>query len=131
MFVGAPYSNSDAGAVYLFLGAADGLSPTPSQTITPLDFQIKPGMKTFGWSINGDRDIDGNGYPDVAIGAYKSNHVTYIWSKSIVDIVPEFQLKYKDSFNRSDVRDSNNLKVRILIYGIILTSFDISRFSCV
>ena len=110
--MGAPYSNDNAGAVYLFLGTADGISTTPSQTITPLDFKFQPGMKTFGWSISGDKDIDGNGYPDVAIGAYSSNHVTYIWTKSIVDIVTEINFDY-DSFNRTAERKSNNLTVRV------------------
>jgi len=55
--------------------------------------------------------VDGNGYPDVAIGAYKSGHVTFIRSKSIVDVDPELVFKI-DTFN--DDNKVTNLNVCLL-----------------
>lgn len=57
--VGAPYENN--GAVYVYLGGADGLASKPSQIIyAPTDGVTSP--QTFGQSISKGADIDGNFY---------------------------------------------------------------------
>ena len=91
VFVGAPYYDDGVGAVFLYLGSEDGLQPTYSQKITPQMLNVKlDNMKTFGWSLSSGKDMDLNGYPDVAIGAYKSGHVVYLRSTAIIDVIPEF-----------------------------------------
>ena len=93
VFVGAPYYDDGQGAVFLFLGSEDGLQSEYSQIIKPSTLNVLDNVMTFGWSISRGRDMDGNGYPDVAVGAYKSGHVAFIRSKSIIDIVPELTFR--------------------------------------
>lgn len=38
---------------------------------------IDPTIKTFGHSLSGQMDLDGNGYDDVAVGSYQ-NDTTYL-----------------------------------------------------
>ncbi|MBS1974222.1 MAG: FG-GAP repeat protein, partial [Bacteroidetes bacterium] len=64
VLVGAPQASSNAGAVYIYLGSASGLSTSPSATITDAT-----GGDKFGTSVAGIGDINGDGYSDVLIGA--------------------------------------------------------------
>ena len=41
-------------------------------------------MKTFGYSLSGGLDLDGNQYPDLIVGAYKSDAVVYLRSRSVI-----------------------------------------------
>ncbi|XP_047481338.1 integrin alpha-5-like [Penaeus chinensis] len=52
------------GAVFVFLGSSKGLVRFPSQIL-----HAPPNVTGFGFSLAGGRDIDGNGYPDVLVGA--------------------------------------------------------------
>ncbi|XP_063611823.1 integrin alpha-5-like, partial [Penaeus indicus] len=52
------------GAVFIFLGSSEGLVRSPSQIL-----YAPPNVTGFGFSLAGGRDIDGNGYPDVLVGA--------------------------------------------------------------
>ncbi|KAK0097117.1 hypothetical protein PV326_003224 [Microctonus aethiopoides] len=81
--VGAPYENN-YGAVYIFNGNQTGLSSSWSQRIFGNDFSHT--MRGFGFSISEPRDIDGNGYFDVAIGAYLSGHAVVIRSQPVVSV---------------------------------------------
>ncbi|RNA01315.1 Integrin alpha pat [Brachionus plicatilis] len=45
------------------------------------------GLKTFGFSLSGGLDLDGNEYPDLIVGAYKSNSVAYIRTKSVIKTI--------------------------------------------
>lgn len=60
--VGAPYESGGQGAVYIYLGGADGIKTTPSQKILAADFQ-GPDLMGFGIALSRGVDIDGNGYP--------------------------------------------------------------------
>ena len=107
VFVGAPYYDDGEGAVFLYLGGESGLFDEYSQVIKPSSLNVLDNLKTFGWSISEGKDMDGNGYPDIAIGAYKSGHVTYIRSKSIIDVVPELNFKttvFNDTHRVSDLQ---------------------------
>ncbi|CAL8087232.1 unnamed protein product [Orchesella dallaii] len=69
--VGAPYENEGRGAVYIYHGGEHYLQL--AQKLEPEMIDTK--IKTFGWSLSLGVDIDGNGYPDLAVGAYETNHV--------------------------------------------------------
>lgn len=72
--VGAPYDGPKGrGAVYIFHGSKNGLLAKPSQTIFAEDVSRYNPVSTFGFSLSGGIDLDGNLYPDLAIGAYESN----------------------------------------------------------
>lgn len=81
--VGAPYDGpEERGAVYIFLGSADGVRETHSQVIFSENIVGYP--STFGFSIAGKMDLDSNGYPDLIIGAYDSDTVVYLRAKPVV-----------------------------------------------
>lgn len=72
--VGAPYDGPNGrGAVYIFHGSKNGPLPKASQVIFAEDLSGTEHMSTFGFSISGGIDLDGNQYPDMVVGAYDSN----------------------------------------------------------
>ena len=48
--------------------------------------EISPSIQGFGISISEARDIDGNKYPDIAVGAYLSDKVVLLRSKPVVTL---------------------------------------------
>jgi hypothetical protein len=77
--VSAPFE--DNGAVYIFLGSAQGISNKPSQKIVaPSELPNPFGdiSSMFGYGLSKGVDIDSNGYRDIAVGAISSEHV-YIY----------------------------------------------------
>ncbi|XP_050099003.1 integrin alpha-PS1 isoform X2 [Anopheles aquasalis] len=88
--IGAPYELGGRGRVYLHSGTAHGLSPEPSQIIDPHDFHPQPagprGWQTFGSSLAGNYDLDGNSYPDLIVGSYGSDRVAALLSRPIINI---------------------------------------------
>ena len=69
--VGAPYEGT--GCVYIFRGSATGIIPQYSQRICAEDLPSARPLSTFGYSLGGGSDVDKNGLPDIAVGAYDSN----------------------------------------------------------
>ncbi|XP_057705780.1 integrin alpha-6-like [Corythoichthys intestinalis] len=61
--VGAPYDSS--GRVYIYCGSASGINKKVAQVLSPGPQKIT----LFGYSLSGDLDIDGNHYPDLAVGS--------------------------------------------------------------
>ncbi|XP_048869766.1 integrin alpha-3b isoform X1 [Brienomyrus brachyistius] len=64
--VGAPFY--DTGRVYIWMGSKQLISQKPSQVIAGSDL-TNGGFQTFGYSISGGMDMDGNSYPDVLVGS--------------------------------------------------------------
>lgn len=87
--IGAPYEGN--GVVYIYLGNPDGLSKEPSQIISASDLGFYPNLNTFGSSLSGGVDLDGNSYPDLTIGAYNSSAVVTLLSRPIIDIQTEYK----------------------------------------
>nr|KAF6440836.1 integrin subunit alpha L [Rousettus aegyptiacus] len=79
--VGAPLE--EQGAVYIFNGCRDRLSRRPSQRIEGT--QVFPGIRWFGRSIHGVKDLGGDNLTDVAVGA--EGQVIVLSSRPVVDIV--------------------------------------------
>ena len=50
---------------------------TYSQRIYADDIEAVPGLTSFGYSLAGGMDMDGNTYPDLAVGSYESDVVMY------------------------------------------------------
>nr|XP_036220960.1 integrin alpha-PS1 isoform X2 [Bactrocera oleae] len=83
--VGAPYEGD--GVVYIYLGSRSGLVSKPAQRIQASDLGLLPHpLHTFGSSISGGTDLDGNSYPDIAVGAYNSSAVVMLLSRPIINI---------------------------------------------
>eukprot|EP00058_Branchiostoma_floridae_P015177 XP_002600665.1 hypothetical protein BRAFLDRAFT_102446 [Branchiostoma floridae] len=84
--VGAPYAGKTGeGVVYIFRGSPEGLREEPSLTIEASS--VGPGLKSFGYSLSGGVDVDGNLYPDLAVGAFESDAATVFRSVPVIDIV--------------------------------------------
>ncbi|XP_054438653.1 integrin alpha-L isoform X2 [Pteronotus mesoamericanus] len=79
--VGAPLE--EQGAVYIFNGQHGGLSLRPSQRIEGI--QVFPGIRWFGRSIHGVKDLGGDGLADVAVGA--EGQVMVLSSRPVVDVI--------------------------------------------
>ncbi|KAM9343502.1 integrin alpha-6 isoform 2-T3 [Pholidichthys leucotaenia] len=61
--VGAPHD--DAGKVFIYHGSAKGIETSPAQILSGR----KHNTKFFGYSLAGNMDVDGNSYPDLAVGS--------------------------------------------------------------
>ncbi|EEC08879.1 integrin alpha-ps, putative [Ixodes scapularis] len=85
--VGAPYEDG-GGAIYIYLGSADGIVKEPSQVIRPSDLPkpLSSKLTTLGYSLFGGMDLDSNGYPDLLSGNYESDSVILFRSRPIIDI---------------------------------------------
>ncbi|KAM3598870.1 uncharacterized protein V6R79_023729 [Siganus canaliculatus] len=63
--VGAPFH--DSGSVMIWTGSSTGISREPSQVVR--GSSVSPGFRTFGYSLAGGVDVDGNQYPDLLVGS--------------------------------------------------------------
>ncbi|XP_027715153.1 integrin alpha-9 [Vombatus ursinus] len=82
--IGAPKENDFVGAVYIYHGDADGIVAKYSMKLSGQ--QINPMLRMFGQSISGGIDMDGNGYPDVTIGAFMSDHVVLLRARPVITV---------------------------------------------
>ncbi|NWI68703.1 ITA2B protein, partial [Todus mexicanus] len=92
--VGAP-SGGDGGSgqVFIFRGHSEGLMVEPAQR---LDSPF-PGPAAFGFALRGATDLDGNGYPDLLVGAYGAAKVAVYRAQPVV--VARAQLSVPDGLN--------------------------------
>uniref|UniRef100_A0A5F8HEF6 Integrin subunit alpha 9 n=1 Tax=Monodelphis domestica TaxID=13616 RepID=A0A5F8HEF6_MONDO len=72
------------GAVYIYHGDAGGIVAQYSMKLSGQ--QINPMLRMFGQSISGGVDMDGNGYPDVTIGAFMSDHVVLLRARPVITV---------------------------------------------
>ncbi|XP_050530461.1 integrin alpha-PS1 isoform X2 [Daktulosphaira vitifoliae] len=109
--VGAPYEGN--GAIYIYLGSAQGIVTEPSQVIKAENLQVSNiKIKTLGYSLSTNGiDLDQNDYPDLIAGAYESDVAVLIRARPIVDITTSItpienlqnidSTKYGCPFNKS------------------------------
>ncbi|NXG95007.1 ITA2B protein, partial [Stercorarius parasiticus] len=92
--VGAPLGgDGGSGQVFIFRGQSEGLMAAPTQR---LDSPF-PGPAAFGFALRGATDLDGNGYPDLLVGAYGADKVAVYWGQPVV--VVHTQLSVPDGLN--------------------------------
>ncbi|XP_055327673.1 integrin alpha-8-like isoform X2 [Paramacrobiotus metropolitanus] len=83
--VGAPYAGEDGrGLVYIYMGGKNGIVSKPTQVIGARDIDVH--LTTFGFSLAGGSDLDGNSYPDLVVGAYKSDRAVILKSRPVVTV---------------------------------------------
>nr|XP_018672667.1 integrin alpha-8 [Ciona intestinalis] len=100
ILVSAPYerngtedSEEKYGALYLFNGGVGGVRSYPSQVIHGLKLENTPNftpgdkIRGLGYGMKGGKDTDGNGYPDVVVGAYLSDKVVVIKARPVVKLL--------------------------------------------
>ncbi|XP_063997079.1 integrin alpha-5 isoform X2 [Pogoniulus pusillus] len=82
--VGAPLgAEGRLGLVYIYSGMGTGLCPRPSQVLRG---QWAPGRQPdfFGAALRGATDLDGNGYPDLLVGAFGADTAVVYRGRPIV-----------------------------------------------
>ncbi|XP_041478553.1 integrin alpha-6-like isoform X2 [Lytechinus variegatus] len=90
--IGAPYENNGQGAVYIYLGhSQDGIRQPAAQKITPSDLPMGVNgypypNASFGYSISGGVDLDGNGFPEITIGAYEVQQIAVLRGRPVINI---------------------------------------------
>jgi len=95
LVVGAPHEDGGNGAVYIYLGAKDGLKDKVDQHISASSIVSglteNIGLKGFGRSLAGGLDLDDNGYNDVLVGAYSSNQAVLLRSRPVIDTFADIE----------------------------------------
>ncbi|XP_030613631.1 integrin alpha-6 isoform X2 [Archocentrus centrarchus] len=71
--IGAPHADSGIGKVYIYHGSAQGIRTTQAQVLSGKDHNIR----LFGYSLAGNMDLDGNSYPDLAVGSLSDSALIY------------------------------------------------------
>ncbi|KAI1304094.1 Integrin alpha-PS2 [Halotydeus destructor] len=100
--IGAPYAGkSGSGVVYVYNGAKGGLVSEPSQIIHAEDIP-EPGLTTFGYSMSGGGDLDGNEYSDLLIGAYESDRAVHLRGRPVVNVTTELEVN-PDNINLDEL----------------------------
>lgn len=101
--IGAPYDGRDNhGAIYIFMGRKTGLSEEPDQIIYAEDIRGEGSkLLSFGFSLSGGQDLDGNGYPDILVGDYEADRAVMLRTRPVVNVISSitFQPEY---FNLDD-----------------------------
>ncbi|KAF2352092.1 FG-GAP repeat, partial [Trinorchestia longiramus] len=91
LVVAAP--DDDHGKVFIFNGGPDGLHVTPSQVLSGRDMLrpvfLRPAR--FGFSLSGGQDIDGNGCPDLLVGAVGANQAVYVRTAPVLTVVGKLE----------------------------------------
>uniref|UniRef100_A0A671SLK9 Integrin alpha-9-like n=1 Tax=Sinocyclocheilus anshuiensis TaxID=1608454 RepID=A0A671SLK9_9TELE len=82
--IGAPKEDDYGGAVYIYHGDATGIVKKYSMRLSGRS--INPTLQMFGQSISGNVDMDGNGYPDVTIGAFMADRVVLLRSRPVISV---------------------------------------------
>ncbi|KAI7809076.1 putative integrin alpha-6, partial [Triplophysa rosa] len=89
--IGAPYTDSGFGSVYIYHGSADGINTKPAQILEGRQHNTK----MFGYSLAGNMDLDQNSYPDLAVGSL-SDAVFIYRSKPVVSIKTDVKVTPKE-----------------------------------
>ncbi|XP_037319598.2 integrin alpha-3b isoform X2 [Pungitius pungitius] len=90
--VGAPFH--EGGRVYIWLGSKAGISNDYSQVIEGKSLVKHTEFHTFGYSINGGMDVDGNGYPDILVGSL-DDRVALLRARPVIHLTKEFNVEPK------------------------------------
>uniref|UniRef100_A0A8C3ID57 Integrin subunit alpha 5 n=1 Tax=Chrysemys picta bellii TaxID=8478 RepID=A0A8C3ID57_CHRPI len=68
--IGAPFGGDEQqGMVYVYNGQAGGVNAQPSQVLKG-HWPPSSSPDFFGFALRGAKDLDGNGYPDLIVGAF-------------------------------------------------------------
>ncbi|XP_065805378.1 integrin alpha-3b isoform X1 [Labrus bergylta] len=89
--IGAPFH--DTGKVYIWMGSKKGVSEEPSQVIEGKSVG-NGGFKTFGYSLNGGMDMDGNSYPDILVGSL-DDRIALLRARPVIHLTRDFTVEPK------------------------------------
>ncbi|XP_040173055.1 integrin alpha-PS2 isoform X2 [Anopheles arabiensis] len=104
--VGAPYDGPNGrGAVYIFYGSRAGPLAKASQVIQAEDMAGVTRLSTFGFSLSGGIDLDGNQYPDMVVGAYESDKALVFKARPVAAMVASTLFEPKSKLIALDVKN--------------------------
>ncbi|CAH1154080.1 unnamed protein product [Phaedon cochleariae] len=105
--VGAPYDGPNGrGAVYIYYGSKEGIRQKHGQVIFAEDIHFNHGpTTTFGFSLAGGMDLDGNEYPDMAVGAYLSDAAFFFRARPVVLI--DGYVRFQTPQKQIDIKEKN------------------------
>ncbi|XP_066258052.1 integrin alpha-PS2 [Euwallacea similis] len=106
--VGAPYDGEfQKGTVYIYYGSSKGVLENYGQVIHAEEINTKSGipLSTFGFSVTGGMDMDGNDYPDLAVGAYLSSSAFFFRSRPVVRV--ESFVRFRTESKQIDIKKKN------------------------
>lgn len=89
--VGAPNDDGGAGKVYIYHGSAQGIKTSPAQILSGKEHNLR----LFGYSLAGNMDLDGNMYPDVAVGSLSDTAVIYR-ARQVISITSDIKVSPKE-----------------------------------
>ncbi|XP_075685648.1 integrin alpha-4 [Rhinoderma darwinii] len=95
--IGAPHEENMHGAIYIYNGREKGITPSFTQRIQGRKLGFS--LSTFGQSVSTGLDADGNGYQDIAVGAFLSDSAVLLRTRPVVTI--NASLKLPNSVNRT------------------------------
>ncbi|XP_066929042.1 integrin alpha-3-like [Clytia hemisphaerica] len=89
LVVGAPHREDNKGVVFIYEGTNIGLAAEPQiikaeEVVSTLASAGTLTLGGFGRSVAGGLDLDNNGYKDVLIGAYSTDHAVLLRSRPII-----------------------------------------------
>eukprot|EP00118_Oscarella_pearsei_P025366 m.308055 g.308055 ORF g.308055 m.308055 type:complete len:1044 (+) comp43326_c0_seq1:101-3232(+) len=92
--IGAPFA--DDPTIYIYSTSKNGISEMPTQVIPASSLNVASQLFSgFGSSLSGGVDLDGNDYPDIVVGAFISEKVVVLRSRSVADIIATLQVSPK------------------------------------
>nr|XP_005301991.1 integrin alpha-3 isoform X1 [Chrysemys picta bellii] len=81
--IGAPFEGP--GKVYIYHSSSGGLVAKPRQVISGAELGPS-GIQTFGYSLSGGLDVDGNSYPDLLVGSL-SEQIALLRARPVINIL--------------------------------------------
>ncbi|MBW2691617.1 MAG: FG-GAP repeat protein [Deltaproteobacteria bacterium] len=75
----------DEGAAFVFLGSADGIVANGNPLNADAQLESNQGDGWLGWSVAGAGDVNGDGYADVIVGAYR-----YFFPTTVIEVGAAF-----------------------------------------
>ncbi|XP_039270067.2 integrin alpha-9-like [Styela clava] len=125
VIIGAPFAEDGRGAVFVYHGTEKGLRATYSQKILASSL-FDSTIKYFGQSMQGNIDIDKNSYPDIFVGAPKSDSIVLLRSRPIVNIwaTIHFQTTKLDIINciKNNYTNCSSIEVCFTVNGTSIES---------
>ncbi|XP_059386447.1 integrin alpha-3-like [Carassius carassius] len=89
--VGAPFQ--DSGKVFIWMGSKNGITKEPSQVIEGKSLGPS-GFQTFGYSLSGGMDMDGNDYPDILVGSM-DDRIALLRARPVIHLSQNFTVEPK------------------------------------
>ncbi|CAG7826326.1 unnamed protein product, partial [Allacma fusca] len=114
--VGAPYGQS-GGTVYIYYGDKNLNLNLRKFTVNAESYKSPLSFSSFGFSITGGVDLDGNGTPDLCIGSYADKNVAIFRTRPKMEIFPALftYVKHKSENPIILEKDAGNFTLELCV----------------